>query len=424
MQDKSKHCTAALPLAMLVAFWHTISLAQDEADLKTSPVDSVSVDWFQSQVSVLDFSSFANAPYFSRQYCSKLELLGRREDAIEHWEVSFKITEMQGKHSYELLDAAIALNRFDLAEKCLPEAGRQRNSMLDKIDIARYKAGKIDALPEFPRGVELMTFYDAMELSDAYLAREQYDKLDDFLSDLKITEENEPEDVAGLIYSRIAKEAREAGNLEKAKTYINKAQLIGGRLFYTGYGINIRHKAIHGVLMDELDRWVSRGEAYRGHMARELLQGLIRELLVIQQYEAAAKIAEENLEDPEDTIAALGRIASQRARDGEVGKALGMIRKFQEGRAKDIARLKLAQAMSLSGNQKGATEILEIVRPKLKESDEFKYHYYAAAKLAGSLGRTDLITELVDSAKSDYDKGLRLLQAMDGFIAARTKAKE
>ncbi|MEM7558586.1 MAG: hypothetical protein AAF394_05650 [Planctomycetota bacterium] len=424
MPENTKHCTTTLSLLLLLAFWQTSSLAQDEPAPKASPPEQLSVDWFQSRVSKFDLSSFTNLPYFSREYCSKLDSLGRRKDAIEHWNLSFEITAKQGKHSYELLDAAIALNRFDLAEKCLPESGRQRNSMLDKIDIARYKSGEIDELPEFPRGVELMTFYDAMELSDAYLAREQYDKLDEFLSDLKITEENKPEDVAGLIYSRIAKEAREAGDLDKAKTYINKAQQIGGRLFYTGYGINIRHKAIHGVLMDELDRWVSRGEAYRGHMARELLQGLIRELLVIREYEAAAKIAEENLKDPEDTIAALGRIASQRARDGEVGKALGMIRKFQEGRAKDIARLKLAQAMSLSGNQKGATEIMEIVRPKLKESDEYKYHYYAAANLAGSLGRTDLITELVNSAKSEFDKGLRLLQAMDGFIAANAEAEE
>ena len=270
MQDKSKHCTAALTLAMFVTFWQSNSLAQDVADLNTSPVETLSADWIQSQVSKLDLSTFANLAYFSREYCSKLELLGRRKDAIGHWRLSFEIISKQGKHSYELLDAAIALNRLDLAEKCLPESGRQRNSMLDKIDIARYKAGEIDELPEFPRGVELMTFYDAMEFSDAYLAREQYDKLDEFLSDLKITEENKPEDVAGLIYSRIAKEAREAGDLDKAKTYINKAHLIGGRLFYTGYGINIRHKAIHGVLMDELDRWVSRGEAYRGHMAREL----------------------------------------------------------------------------------------------------------------------------------------------------------
>ncbi|MEC8556809.1 MAG: hypothetical protein VXZ82_17545 [Planctomycetota bacterium] len=101
MQNNAKHCTAALSLALLAAFGQTNSLAQDEADLNTSSVESVSVDWFQSKVSILVLSSFTILTYFSREYCSKLVLLGRRADAIEHWNLSFEITAEQGKHSYE-----------------------------------------------------------------------------------------------------------------------------------------------------------------------------------------------------------------------------------------------------------------------------------------------------------------------------------
>lgn len=109
MQNNAKRCTAALSLALLAAFGQTNSLAQDEADLNTSSVESVSVDWFQSKVSILVLSSFTILTYFSREYCSKLVLLGRRADAIEHWNLSFEITAEQGKHSYELPDAAAKL---------------------------------------------------------------------------------------------------------------------------------------------------------------------------------------------------------------------------------------------------------------------------------------------------------------------------
>ena len=359
---------AAIPLALSCILFTSLAVVA-QSPQAGAPSDRVSITWFLTQIEQTNLEKMGRgAEYFTKQGCETLLSMDKPKEALELWDRCFQLLKKtKGKaESHYLLRLALKMNRVDLAERIVAEADGQKNSMLDTLAIHRFCQGKKEALKDYPHGKPMMTFYDAMDLGNALIDRNELGKLDLFLSDLEITKENAPEDVAGILYKRIASDARANGDMKTAKTYIDKAFQIAGRQFYTGFTIKVVHRSMHDKLTEEAEELADLAAAYRGHMARELSQWLINELIFLNEFGLAEKVAASNLEDSNDRQHVLGSIAERQAEVGDYRKALGLMRRIKEQDSKDAIRLSLAKALIKTGNREAAIELADLVVANLK----------------------------------------------------------
>ncbi|MEM7474363.1 MAG: hypothetical protein AAF483_05165 [Planctomycetota bacterium] len=419
-------CTAIIAF-LAIACLPMLSLAQD--DSKPEPKISVSstadsLAWYIEELEKVDLEKIDNGvAYFGSRCCETLQAMGEEEKAFEFWEKAFQILSKRKSSMQFPLETALKLGRIDLAERCVADAGSLSNSWRDKIALAKYANGDEEALKDFPHGEKMLTFYNALELANTLVDMGRLDELEEFLSDLEISPENPPESVSGIIYKTIAKKARKTGDMDKAKKYIDKANDIGGNLYYTGFNIRNTHAAIHGKLMDDIERRAALGEAYRGHMARELLWSLVNELIQIQEFDAAIKVTE-RIEDEKDVQMILARIAYARAESGDYRGAIGMLRELKEANRKNYARLEIAKAMIRNGNEEGALSLIELAKPSLRPEKSWEDQYRLLAELGGMLHSEQIILDARETSEDEYERALRTLQALQGFKAMQPQGKE
>lgn len=148
------------------------------------------------------------AIYSLLQIADACESMKRREIADHFLQRAETIVEKSGKPHYysQLFQHAADLGRLELAKRYVSKGG-STDYLLDSLDLARFRAGDKSAIRNFPR--EKSTFYNALGLADTYIKVGDFEAVEEFVSDLKISEENDPRDVAGIAFKRIAKLFRE-----------------------------------------------------------------------------------------------------------------------------------------------------------------------------------------------------------------------
>lgn len=384
--------------------------------------------WFVDQILRVELTAFERGEgYFVEKACAALVEAGYQEEAIELWNRCFEVLKKKGQaESYLLLDAALAMDRLDLAERILAEADAQHASMLDRMALYKFRHGQESALDGYPFSGKKLTFYDAMDLGNTYIDMGLLEELEDFLSDLDITEENDPEDAAGILYERIAADARQAGDMKTARKYIDKAYQIAGRQFYTGFSIDVTRRSIHGTLVMDVETMRDRALAYRGHMARELLQGLIAELVEIKEFRLAESTARSHLEDEADIVQAIARIAEKQAASGDYQGALGLMRELKDRQQLSALRISVAKALLQDGKREAARDLADLAAKDFERTQAFDRLYAHLAAFEGAYcaaapvdaDHTENLKRL-KSAISEPDReqvrGMRLLSAFDGF---------
>ena len=201
-------------------------------------------DWLIATAGELDFSEVRDSTAITAlleisESCLKLE---RKPAARRFREKAVARADRNERRSgyMTLVTHAINIGRLELAEQYANKSPL-KDSNLDKIAVARYRLGEQDAVKGYPRAEQ--DLHSALQLANAYVAAGEYDKAEAFVTDIKISEENDPRAVTSITFRNIANRCREHGELDRAKFYIDKALAVGGRLYYTGYSIQVSHRS-------------------------------------------------------------------------------------------------------------------------------------------------------------------------------------
>ena len=247
------------------------------------------------------------------------------------------------KYQYRLFEHAIKIHDLKSAAD-IAASSDPKNRFLNRLAVEKYRRGDDSALEGFPRGT--MNFHLALDLSDAYWKREEFEKLELFVRGIDSLPSNEPTDVGAIIWRRIADDFRRRGDMAKAKEFIDKAKEIGGNNYYTGYGVRVAWLSIHGGLKEQAKKYAARAVAYRGHHTRELLSRLIGELVAAGHFDVAKEMLQYYPTDEE-------RVSAERY------FAYGLAKKRQFGEATKIAKAIKDVRMATSARILVAGQLLE-----------------------------------------------------------------
>ncbi len=406
-----------LTVALLLPNGPTTFAGQDSQDREFR-------DWLMVQAREIDFDQISphRAIYALLAIAESCAAMEQDALADQYFQRALSIDEKdkKGSHHFTLFAYAIDTEQMTLAEKIAKDS--KSDALLDRWDLERFRRGDRDAIKDYPRGE--MTFYNAIELANVFIELGDYDRAEEFVTDIEITEENDPKDVAGITLENIAKRYRENGDMENAKRYIDKAVAVAGNQFYTGYAINITHRSIHGVLTEDLDKFARRGVAYRGHMGRELVQLLVSELVRTGRFEEAKKTAV-LLEKPEDVRSSLRNVAIEQARRGDMTAALKTVEQLEDAQARNAARLGIAEVLSEAGNSDTARKLADFVLSNMKTEidEELERTYQRLAHLYGALRCQPQLEQLIAHANSPTLKADCVWNAIKGFADAEAKRR-
>lgn len=387
--------------------------------------ESQTADYLLSQFNKVDLKSLKPhiSSHYSLEIAEKFEQLEQTEAANQALN---RILDLRQSGTNGSIDAALfsyARNRHDLslAEKVLKEAEQVHDWQLDDLDLLRYRAGQKEAIENYPRGDQ--TFYSAMDLANTFIDLVEFEKAEQFVTGIKITKENDPNAVTGLVLERIADEHLKKGDREAAIRAIDKAYLIGGNLFYTGYGIEVKHLSMHGKLAKEHKKLARRGEAYRGHMARELLVGLIYELKETGHFQEAKNVAK-HLNKDEELYRMFGLIAAAQVISGQPGEAFATASEIKDEMGVLLVRLQIANAMASIGEQESAQNLIQFAMEALqgKPFKDVQEHYYSIAKTAGLLDNEDLLKRIISVCETDSHRLRIIREALNGLVAQKQVA--
>ena len=128
---------------------------------------------------------------------------------------------------------AVKVNRLDLAEEFANDAERMRDSLLDRLDVEKFRRGDLEAIKSYPR--RELDLRKSLQLANAYVDAGDYESAERYVTDIVISEENDPRAVTAITFREIANRYRANGDLKNAKRYIDKAVSVGGSLFYQGF---------------------------------------------------------------------------------------------------------------------------------------------------------------------------------------------
>ena len=384
-------------------------------------------EWLFHRVEDHDFESLKTI-YRMKQIVEDSIKLGEKKFAETLWLRAFEKTRRgkPGTNHFYLVEMADKIDRLDLAESVIKIGEGLEDKLKDDIDIIRYRRGDKDALKNFPRTKKgKMTFYDAMELANLYTQNGDYKAVEELVTDLEITPENDPEDVAGLAFLKIAQILRDKGEQEKAIEWVDKAFAVAGRQFYTGYCIETVHRSMHGKLTQDLDQYVQRGLAYRGHMAEELLQGVTRELIVTDHYKEAKFVAS-HLEKKEDRRNVSTGIVRRLCTLGKVSDALDGINELEESLERNVARVAVAKTLFQKGKPDAAAKLARFAESQFRKmtDDDFKDSAAQLANLYGSLRDRESVARLIADSSDDPTKQAGVLAAaFRGYAESVTTEK-
>ena len=110
---------------------------------------------------------------------------------------------------------AVHLKDIELATKYSKGAG-EPSSILDQLAAARYRLGDRSVLEGFPN--KKMTLHNALDMADAMIQVGDWEAAEKFVTDIKISQENDPRAVTGITYRNLAKKCVEKGDLESGQT--------------------------------------------------------------------------------------------------------------------------------------------------------------------------------------------------------------
>lgn len=407
------HISSALALTILFT-----STCAARAETR---IDQELFDWLIAEARTTEFESMRHhlAAYILCDMTKNIASLGDNDLAIEFWQKAFKITTNGPLTSayQRVFETAVTLDRLDMAKQVIPVDGRMRDSLLDKMDIEKYRRGDKQALANFPRGRDKLTFYDAMHLAQLYLDLGDFKSAEELVTDLEITEENEPEDVAALTFKDMARRCLDNGDIEQAKKYADKAFEVGGGLYYTGYAIQVFHRSVHGTLTEDLDKFAQRGAAYGGHQGRELVSGLIRELYHTHHFDEAKQVMK-YLDDEEDVLLSMGMIVVEQAKMGDVAAALKTIEELKESPQRDYARTEIARAFWRTGKKDAAAKLATFLHRRLEnyQEEDANRQSLGLAHLYGLLHDKSGIERLLTSTDDAWQRARRLSEAINGFV--------
>lgn len=222
----------------------------------------------------------------------EVQLTGKPEFAQTLWERAKKLVGDNPSIQYRqhLFRVALSFDNLDLATEIATSADdKRKNRMLDSVSLEKLKRGVPNALKEYPR--EPLEFFSAIEHGNVLAECGRFEEADKFIQELAIPhEENDPRGVGAIVYSKIAEHFQQIGDLDNARKYVSKAMKIGGDLYYTGYGVKVKKYLLFDEMNQKrLTKMQKLGVAYRGHMRRELLGELIRELCLVKRFDDAQK---------------------------------------------------------------------------------------------------------------------------------------
>lgn len=381
--------------------------------------------WLSSQARQIDVDrlSETTALYTLLEVAEECHRLERNELAGEFQSRAEAIarTDERKRYHRRLVDYAINVGRLDLAEEYANEAGSSKNPLLDKIDIAKYQRGDKDAVKSYPR--EELDLFNALDLANAYIDAGDYEAAEEFVTDIVISEENDPRAATAMTFENIAKRCRDEGDMTSAKRYMDKAEEIGGNLFYTGYTIRAAHRAMHGILTENLDEFAQLGANHRGHHGRELVQVVIRELYENGNYSEARRITK-FLDDPDDVQRALRYIAVHQAEQGDVKAALDAISQIENRLHRYSALVSIARVHWKNGDTDKAWAIANSVydrRSELEDADAERF-VQGLASLFGLLHSQNEIETLVAEVPDPDIRAKLILSAMTGYADSKDKS--
>jgi len=243
---------------------------------------------------------------------------------------------------------------------------------------------------------------------------------EEFVTDIVISEENDPRSVTAITLREIANRFRAKGDLENAKRYIDKAVAAGGNLYYTGYSMRITHRSIHGESAKGLDEFAQLGANHRGHQGRELVQVLIGELYCTKHFEEAKRTTR-FLEKAKDVQSSLRHIAVEQAKQGDTDAADRTIEEISDGQERQMARLGIVQVLWKSGKQKTARTLVDSAYRDAKDETKSPSdaQYQRLAYVYGLLTSTTAIKQILTEANAPDQKAYRLMNAIQGFAESR-----
>lgn len=317
------------------------------------------------------------------------------------------------RHRFTLFRHALKINDWKTAAEI---AAKQNDPFLDRIAVEKYRQGDDDALDGFPHAE--LDFHTALDLADAYAKREEYEKLELFVTSIESLPSNEPTDVGAIIWSRIAADFREQGKTAEAKEFIDKAMKIGGGNYYTGYAVRVARLSIHGGLKEEAEKYAKLAVAYRGHHTRELLARLINELVAAGHF----NLAERTLDyypTPKERLSGERYLALHFAEQRKFGDATRIARAIPDMATAASARAFVAVQMLEAGQSDSASKLAleanDLLAQVADESAE-----YVRRRVIGLLGRLNdrkRVLQLIDSAGSPLEQAQRTAAAIEGTRA-------
>lgn len=386
------------------------------ADEKVDPAE-----WLVQQSLSLDTEQIGDhrTVYYLTSIAGACDRLGRSDLSEQIIAAALEIANRDEKRAtYQtLFRYAEAKGDLKLATIIAEGAVQNRDSHLNRLDLMKYRLGDQHALENYPRGEQ--DFYNAMDLARTYVEMGEYDLAEKYVTGIKISEENDPRAVTGLILRDIANAHRKQGRQKLAEKTVDKAFNIGGGLYYTGYVIEIAHRSIHGGLEEGLDKFAQRGERYRGHMGKELVGSLISELIEIKQFQNARKTAN-HLKESKDRHRYLAAIAVAMVKAGQPGDAFEIINEISDQSAQTLARIQLAAALWSLGEKESSKNLVKFAASKLagQPFSECEEILLAMAGLYAQTGDFSKVQSISRLAEEPLQRLKIINSALEGYAIA------
>lgn len=299
--------------------------------------------------------------YFIGNSAVLLAQLNKPKLALSLWQRCKEIDQRaKRRNPRRLLGFAVDIGRLDLAEEIQQSSPELEQQLRPDLLLAKYAGGNDEAIDQYIIGESQMTFYTAMDVANAYIAKGLYNKAEDFVVNTTITEENSPEDLIGITFENIARRCRKLEDQEQALKYIDKALAVAGNQYYTGQAIKVRHHSMHATLHSNVDSLATTAQRYRGSQGRELTLVLIRQLIDDGLFDDAKQVVEK-LESSDDTVRSLQNIAGGQAKAGEYRAAFQTLKSLAKPGQRNIARIEIAKAMARTGHGSTARETANFV---------------------------------------------------------------
>jgi len=342
---------------------------------------------------------------------------GGREELAKAVEAdAYEVAECDknGDHARAIFDHALETKQFELAEEI---ANRPTSRFMKKrLIAARIRSGDIKAFKK--EDYKVTDFYTADMIARALVDSGQDETAIDFATGLvfEANDGNDPKTIPGFVYTQIALKEFKAGKIDLAKQHIDKAKAIAGKLFYTGYCIEVDYKTIHGTLTDNVETFAEYGAAHRSHMGDELVAGYARALRENGYYQEARQ-AIKHIVKPDNVDYSKTYLAIQQIKKDEFELATESIEAIQTPELKFLAQMHLAVAMKAASKVSDAETLVAELEQTFNTGQltkcENRFWYLLGA--TNDYARTKKYLERLGS---EQEKAKLILAALRGLAKA------